>query len=277
MIKLGEYNVLKAIRRTDNGFYLADTEGVEVLLPNAYVSEELKEEDEIGVFVYKDSEDRPVATTLYPKIMLGEFACLKVINVNNIGAFMDWGLPKDLLCPFAEQRTEMLEGRSYIVYLLLDEKSDRLIATAKVNAHFETENIELEVGQEVDLLIAGKSDMGYKCVINQKYVGLIFANETFQKMRLGLETKGYVKNIREDKKIDISLQQESYKNIEPNSLFILEFLKENDGFSNITDKTDPIVIKEIFQMSKKSFKKAIGTLYKQKLIRIEEDGIYLVK
>ena len=275
MPELGKYNVLKAVRRTDHGFYLQDEEGVEVLLPNAYVSEELKEEDEIGVFVYKDSEDRVVATTIYPKISLGQFACLKVTSVTKVGAFLDWGLPKELLCPFSEQRNEMQEGRKYIVYLYLDEQTDRLVATTKVNKYFQTKNIELKEGDEVDLLIAGKSDLGYKCIINQTYVGLIFENETFQKMHLGLETKGYIKKIREDNKIDVSLQLESYKNILPHADLILKVLKENNGFLNLTDKSDPAVIKEIFQISKKAFKKALGSLYKKRLIRIEEEGIFL--
>lgn len=276
MPELGVYNVLTAIRRTDNGFYLADSEGVEVLLPNAYVSEELKIEDEIGVFVYKDSEDRPVATTLYPKISLGQFAYLKVLSVNQVGAFLDWGLPKDLLCPFSEQKVVMQEGKGYVVYLYIDEKTERLVASAKLNKFVEKENIKLVEGEEVDLLISGQTELGYTCIINQDYQGLIFVNETFQKINIGMEIRGFVKKIREDKKIDISLQKEGFKRIEPNSTKIIELLKENNGFINLTDKTHPTVIKEMLQMSKKAFKNALGSLYKQRIIRIEKEGIYLV-
>jgi predicted RNA-binding protein (virulence factor B family) len=217
MPELGKYNKLKINRQTDNGFYLIDEKEEEVLLPNAYLTKEMQIGDEIEVFVYKDSEDRITATTEKPFLQVGEFACLQVSMTSQIGAFLNWGLPKDLLCPFSEQAVKMLKGKRYIIHLYLDEKSERLVASSKINKYIEKENIELKEGQEVDLLIAGKVELGYKCIINNKYQGLIFDNEVFQDLHFGEKTKGFVKKIREDKKIDISLQQQGFKTVEPNA------------------------------------------------------------
>jgi predicted RNA-binding protein (virulence factor B family) len=276
MPELGKYNKLKINRQTDNGFYLIDAKEEEVLLPNAYLTKEMQIGDEIEVFVYKDSEDRITATTEKPLLQLGEFACLQVSMTSQIGAFLNWGLPKDLLCPFSEQAVKMLKGKRYIIHLYLDEKSERLVASSKINKYIEKENIELKEGQEVDLLIAGKVELGYKCIINNKYQGLIFDNEVFQDLHFGQEIKGFVKKIREDKKIDISLQQQGFKTVEPNAQKILDLLKQNNGFIDLTDKTDPEIIKSELEMSKKAFKKALGSLYKQKIVDIKEDGVYLV-
>jgi predicted RNA-binding protein (virulence factor B family) len=272
---LGDYNLLSAIRKTDHGFYLTNEKGEEVLLPNAYCPVNLNKGDEIKVFVYKDSEDRIVATTMEPKVVVNGFACLKVNNVNQVGAFFDWGLPKDLLCPFSEQRTKMQEGRTYIIYLYLDEKTDRLVASSKINKFLSHADGTLSEGDEVDILVSGRSELGYNCIINQKYAGLVFENETFQKMFLGLESRAFVKKIREDQKIDVSLQQFAHLHIESDAQKIVQLLKENSDFLPLTDKSDPHLIKEKLQMSKKSFKRALGSLYKNRLIRIETEGIYL--
>lgn len=275
---LGKYNKLIANRSTDNGFYLIDENENEVLMPNRYVTETLKEGDELNVFVYKDSEDRIVATTAVPTIQRHQFAYLKAKDVNRIGAFMDWGLEKDLLVPFIEQKSKMEAGKSYIVYLFLDQETDRLVASSKIEDFIEDEDVDLEEGQEVDLLVFKKTELGYKVIINNLFEGLIYHNEVFKILNVGDTLKGYVKPLREDGKIDLILQKPGYRNtIEPNSALILDLIKSNNGFLSLNDKSDPEDIKRIVGMSKKAFKKTIGTLYKQKLILIEKDGLYLTK
>ena len=274
---IGKKNKLLINRRTDNGFYLVDEDENEVLLPNKYIPQEAKEGDEIEVFVYKDSEDRPVATTLTPKIQRHEFAFLEVKDVNNYGAFLDWGLEKDLMVPFFEQAVKMESGKGYVVYLFLDQETDRLVATSKVEDFLEDEDVELEEGQEVDLLVFKKTDLGYKVIINNLFEGLIYHNEIFQPVQIGDALKGYIKTLREDKKIDVILQKTGYKNIiEPNSEKILNAIQQNDGFLPLNDKSSPEEIYTTLGMSKKVFKKAIGALYKQKVILIKNNGIYTI-
>lgn len=277
MITLGEYNLLRIDRILPQGAYLVDEEGNDVLLPNKYMSEDAKVDDEVEVFVYNDSEDRLIATNLKPKITLNEFAFLKVKDVNRFGAFMDWGLEKEILVPFSEQNQRMEIDRWYIVRLFLDEQSNRLVASNKLNKFIETDFISVEVGEEVDLLVIERSDLGYSLIINNVHRGLAFANETFRELNVGDTLTGFVKNIREDGKIDISLQKQGYENIEPSAMQILELLKEKDGFLDLTDKSEPEAIYSALQMSKKTFKKAIGGLYKRKLIRLSQEGIYLDK
>lgn len=276
MITLGEYNLLRIDRIMPQGAYLVDEEGNDVLLPNKYMLENAKVDDEVEVFVYTDSEDRIVATNLTPKITLNEFAFLKVIDVNRFGAFMDWGLEKDLMVPFSEQNQRMEINRWYVVRLFLDEQTNMLVASNKLNNFIETDFISVEVGEEVDLLVIERSELGFSFIINNVHRGLAFANETFRELNVGDVLKGYVKNIREDGKIDISLQKQGYENIEPSAMQILDLLKEKDGFLPLTDKSEPDEIAAQLQMSKKTFKKAIGGLYKSKLIRMAEDGIYLL-
>ena len=232
--------------------------------------------DDIEVFIYRDSEDRIIATTLEPKIQLNEFAYLQVKAVTQVGAFLDWGLEKDLFVPFREQNKKMEVDKWYAVYLYLDEDTDRLVASCKVNRFFEKENIDLTIGQEVDILVFEETDLGMNAVINNKYKGLIYENEIFQRIKIGTRTKAYVKNIRDDKRIDLSLQKQGYANVEPNAERILEKLKANNGFLDVTDKSDANYVMYQLEMSKKTFKKAVGALYRQRLIRIEDDGIYLV-
>lgn len=276
MLHLGIKNTLRILRGTGVGMFLGDDEGNDVLLPKKYVPENAIVGDDIEVFIYRDSEDRIIATNLEPKIQLNQFACLQVKSVTAIGAFLDWGLEKDLFVPFREQNKKMEEGRWYAVYLYLDEETDRLVASCKVNRYFEKENIDLQIGQEVDLLIFEETDLGLNAVINNKYKGLIYENEIFQRIKIGTRTKGFVKNIRDDNRVDLSLQKQGYANVEPNAERILEKLKANNGFLDVTDKSDANYVMYQLEMSKKTFKKAIGALYRQKIIRIEEDGIYLV-
>lgn len=274
-MNLGEFNLLSVKRRTLNGYYLIDDEDVEVLLPNKYVPTGMKPEDKISVFIFKDSEDRLTATTVRPKILLNEFGVLEVVDVNPVGAFLDWGLEKDLLVPYSEQVEKMKVGRSYPVYLYLDDKTKRLVATGKINRILERDEITVEKGEEVELLICNSTEIGINVVINNLHPGLLYDNELFQAVTPGERIVGYIKYIRPDKKIDVTLQKQGYENVEPNAMKILERLKDNNGFLNLTDKSDPVIILAKLEMSKKIFKKAIGSLYKKRLVRIEKDGIYL--
>ncbi len=276
MIALGEYNLLKIDRILDQGAYLVDEEGADVLLPNKYMNENAQIDDEVEVFIYNDSEDRLIATNLTPKITLNEFAFLQVKDVNRFGAFLDWGLEKDLLVPFSEQNQRMEINRWYVVRLLLDEKTNRLVASNKLNKFIETDYISVEVDEEVDILVIERTDLGYTVIINNVHRGLAFANETFKDLNVGDSLKAYVKNIREDGKIDISLQKQGYVNVEPSALLILEKMKKNDGFLALTDKSRPEEIYSQLEMSKKTFKKAIGGLYKRKIIQISKEGLHLL-
>ncbi|MCT4580028.1 MAG: S1-like domain-containing RNA-binding protein [Flavobacteriales bacterium] len=275
---LGKINTLTANRKTDNGFYLIDEKENEVLLPNKYVEENLKIGDSLAVFIYKDSEDRIVATTATPTIKRHEFAYLKVKDVNKYGAFLDWGLDKDLLVPFFEQKQKMEAGKSYVVYLYLDQETDRLVASSKIDDFIEDEDIDLIEDQEVSLIVTKKTDLGFKVIIDHLFEGLIYHNEIFQSIQIGDSLTGFVKPLREDGKIDIILQKLGYKNVnEPNSILILDKIKANNGFLGLNDKSSPEAIYNEIGLSKKAFKKAIGGLYKQKLILIEKNGLYLTK
>ncbi|MBC7487589.1 MAG: GntR family transcriptional regulator, partial [Cytophagaceae bacterium] len=232
--------------------------------------------DEIDVFVYRDSEDRLIATTLEPRIQLNGFASLRVKDVNDFGAFLDWGLEKDLMVPYREQTTRMRVGQYQIVYLYVDETTGRLAATNKLDRFLEDESEDLKEGQQVDLLVWTETDLGYNVVINQRYKGLLYKNQIFSVVEPGDEVTGYIKYVREDKKIDVSLQQQGFANIEVNAQVVLDRLKKNNGFLALTDDSSPEEIMDELQMSKKTFKKAIGTLYKQKLIVLEDKGISLL-
>ena len=277
-MELGKFNLLTILRASEPGLYLVDDNDDEVLLPNAYVTEEMKIGDELDVFLYKDSDDRLVATTLTPYVQLEEFAFLKVKEVNRFGAFLDWGLPKDLLVPFAEQLIKMEEGKSYLIFLIVDEESQRLIGSAKVNEFVYTDKIELKPGEKVDLLLYKMTDLGMHAIVNNNYHGLIFHSDLHKKIYPGDKISAYVKQVREDGKIDLSLNPIGFTNsIDKFSQIIIDTLNENSGFMNLTDKTSPEIIKEMLGMSKKAFKNAIGNLYKQKLIEISDEGIKLKK
>ncbi|MCF0039608.1 CvfB family protein [Dyadobacter fanqingshengii] len=276
MLFIGKYNHLTIERLTSVGMFLSDVEGEEVLLPNQYLTDEMQVGDNIKVFVYLDSEDRPVATTETPKIIRNEFALLEVTDVTEHGAFMDWGLIKDLFVPFREQSTPMQLGEWHVVFLYLDQKSSRLIASTKIDRFLENERLTVAEGDEVDLLIFSKSDLGYNAIVNQYHKGLIYGNEVFREIKIGDSLKGYVKKIREENKLDLSLQKTGYEIVEPTAQFILDELKKANGFLNLSDSSSPEDIYKKLQISKKVFKKAIGGLYKQGLIKIGDDGISLV-
>jgi predicted RNA-binding protein (virulence factor B family) len=276
MLFIGKYNHLTIERVTSVGMFLSDVEGEEVLLPNQYITDEMQVGDTIKVFVYLDSEDRPVATTQTPKIVRNEFAYLLVKDVSEYGAFMDWGLIKDLFVPFREQSKPMEIGEGYVVFLYLDQKSSRLLASSKIDKFLESERLTVAEGDEVDLLIWQKTDLGYNVVVNQYHKGLLYANEVFRELNIGDSLKGYVKKIREENKLDISLQKTGYEVVEPSAQEILDELKKENGFLPLSDSSSPEDIYKRLKISKKVFKKAIGGLYKQGIIKIADDGIYLV-
>ena len=276
MLFIGKYNNLTIQRLTSVGMFLSDVEGEEVLLPNQYLTDEMQIDDTIRVFVYLDSEDRPVATTETPKIVRNEFAFLEVKDVTEHGAFMDWGLIKDLFVPFREQSTPMEPGEWHVVFLYLDQKSSRLIASTKIDRFLDNERLTVKEGDEVDLLIWQQTDLGYNAIVNQYYKGLIYANEVFREINIGDSLKGFVKKIREENKLDISLQKSGYEVVEPTARQILDELKKSSGFLNLSDNSSPEEIYKRLQISKKVFKKAIGGLYRQGHIKISDDGIRLI-
>ncbi len=275
MIHIGEYNTLTILRETEPGLFLSDEEDNEVLLPNRYVPEEFKIWDKLDVFVYLDNDERMVAVTDKPHITRGQFAMLRCNQVTNHGAFLDWGMVKELFCPFREQAFNMKKGGWYLVYCYLDEESERLVASSKTNRFLDNSELTVNQFDEVDLIVSHPSDIGMNVIVNNIYLGLIFNDDIYKDLSIGDKLKGIVKKIRPDNKLDISLGQIGYRNIEPNAETIMHELHDSDGFLKLTDKSSPEDIKEILQMSKKSFKKAIGTLYKQRLISIEEEGIRL--
>lgn len=275
MIEIGKYNTLKIARATKVGLYLTDGE-TDILLPNKYVPKEYEIGGEIEVFVYLDHEERPVATTLEPYIFLNEFALLRVNYTNKFGAFMNWGMEKDLFVPFKEQARSMEQGKRYLVYMYLDEKTNRLVGSSKTNQFLNNDEITVEVGEEVDLIVSHITDVGINVIINEKHKGLLYKNEVFEDLRTGDRIIGYIKTIRPDGKIDVSRQPFGMERIDASAQAILDELKASRGFLRLNDDSHPEDIKTVLQMSKKTFKKAIGTLYKQKLIDIKEDGIYLL-
>ena len=277
MIHIGDYNKLIILRDTEPGLFLGDSEDQEVLLPNRYVPENFEIGEQIDVFVYLDNEERLVAVTDHPYIKKGEFALLRCNSVKDIGAFLDWGLVKELFCPFREQAFPMKIGGWYLVFCYLDETSDRLVASSKTNRFLDNKELSVEAFDEVDLIVSHPSDLGMNVIVNKMHLGLIFNQDLFKDISVGDKLKGIVKKIRPGNKLDITLDKIGYRNIEPNAQLILEYLLNNEnGFIKLTDKSSPEAIKSILQMSKKSFKKAVGTLYKQRRIRIEIDGIYLI-
>ncbi|MCK5782130.1 MAG: GntR family transcriptional regulator [Flavobacteriales bacterium] len=275
-LEIGVYHNLTILRETAVGLFLGDDDNNEVLLPNKYVPEDFKVDEKLRVFVYLDSGERRIATTIVPKLIKGEFGFLKCNATNKTGAFLDLGLEKDLFVPFKEQAKKMEEGKSYNVYMFLDEETDRLLGSNKLSKYFKNEDVDLEQNQAVDLLIDKKSDLGINVIVNDKYTGFIFSNQIFQPLRYGERISGYVKEVREDGKIDITLQKQGIDSIEPNAYLIIDTLEANEGFIPLNDKSDPELIREKLGVSKKIFKKAIGALYKERMIEIKEDGIYLI-
>lgn len=277
MLTIGVHHTLKIDRSTQVGLFLTDGKD-DVLLPVKYVPNEYEIGQDITVFVYLDHEERPVATTLKPYITLGDFAFLRVNYTNQFGAFLDWGLEKDLFVPFKEQARPMEQGKRYLVHLFLDEKTNRLVGSSKINQFLDKEPSGLTSGEEVHLIISHITDIGINVIINGRFRGLVYKNEVYEdKIRPGDKTKGFVKIVRPDGKIDVSLHRVGFESIEENAQIVLDELKSSRGFLRLTDNSHPEDIKTVLKMSKKTFKKAIGALYRQKLIEIREDGIYLVK
>ncbi len=273
MIKIGSYNELEVIKKTNIGIYLG-TQAESVFLPQRKVPANTQIGDKLTVFVYTDSQDRPIATTERPKAAAGEFACLRVMDVTPFGVFMDWGLDKDLLVPFKHQHQRMEKGRKYVVRLCLDEKTNRVIGVSKLNQFLSDKPVDIKEGQKVSLLVYGFMEVGMMVIVDHKYAGLLYRNEVFEKLFIGDEREGYVKKIREDGKIDVSLQKQGHLAIDDSKTAVLAALEKSSGFLPYHDKSDPEDIKHIFKMSKKAFKKAIGGLYKDKKIKISEEGIH---
>ena len=275
MIEIGKFNTLKILRDTEPGLFLGDDQDNEVLLPNRYVPQDFELDEMIDVFVYLDNEERLVAVTDTPYIQKGEFALLRCNAVNEFGAFMDWGMVKELFCPFVEQAFKMIGGGWYLVYCYLDEKTERLVASSKTNRFLTNNNLNIEIHEEVELIVSHPSALGMNVIINNSHLGLIYKDDIFKDLSIGDKIKGYVKKIREGNKIDVVLQKMGYRNIEPSAKELLKLISIHNGKLSITDKSSPEEIRSIAQMSKKSFKKAVGSLYKKRLISLENDGIYL--
>jgi len=273
MIAIGQYNTLKIARFTSVGAYLTDGEQ-DILLPTKYLTRDLAVDQEVEVFVYLDQEERPVATTLEPKIYLHEFALLKVNFVNQYGAFLDMGLEKDLFVPFREQARPMEANKRYLVYMYLDEKTNRLVGSSKLNQFLNQTPAPYQSGEEVDLIVSHITDSGINVIINEQHKGLMYKNEVFEDLRTGDRIIGYIKNVRPDGKIDVARTPVHFTlKVDKLSQKILNELEANDGFLGLHDKSHPEEIKDILGMSKKAFKQTIGTLFKRKKIEITEDGI----
>ncbi|MCF8257948.1 MAG: GntR family transcriptional regulator [Flavobacteriales bacterium] len=276
-MEIGRSNTLELLRITSVGAFLGDAEGNDVLLPTKWIPEGAAIGDHLEVFVYTDSEDRPIATTLTPNACVNEFGFMRVNQVNDVGAFLDWGIEKDLFVPFREQRLKMEEGRSYVVYLYFDIATGRVAASNRTARFLDNETLTVNEGDAVDLLVFARTDLGYKVIVNNIHSGIIYGNESIRPLNVGEKHSGYVRKVREDNKLDISLQPIGYAAVEPNSQHVLDLLKANKGFLPYTDRTDPDIIRDRLGMSKKVFKKAVGLLYRERRILIEDTGLRLVK
>lgn len=275
MIKLGQHNTLDIERSSPHGLYLSDELGNEVLLPNKFVTDDMKIGDEAEVFIYKDAHDRLVATTEQPLLKVGQIALLEVFDVSNVGAFVDWGLEKHLLIPFSEQGRRLEAGDSALVYMYLDEDTHRLVGTTKITKHLDGDINALEIGQAVDLVMWYPTQLGFTAIIENSYIGLVYHDDIYERIRTGEERVGYIKRIREDGKIDLSLRPFGYNKVNGEADKILEYLHAHDGSMPFTDKTSPDEIARVFKMSKKVFKKSLGLLYKQKRVVLHKDKTVL--
>lgn len=277
MIEIGKYNALTILRKTSVGYFLGDDSGEDVLLPNKYCPQDAAVGDALKVFVYRDHEERKVATTLEPNILLNTFALLQVSAVTEVGAFMDWGLEKELLVPFREQRQKMEVGRWYLIYLFIDKETDRLVGSNKLEKFLSNEALTMKVGDKVNILVMRKTEIGYSLIINMKHKGLIFQSDIFRELHVGDSLEGYIKAIREDNKIDVSLSPIGYARFnDVNMELIWRELEKNGGKLPLSDKSSPEEIYDRLGISKKAFKKAIGALYIAKSIRIEPGYIELL-
>lgn len=274
-IELGKFNTLKIVKEVDFGLYLDGGDEGEILLPKRYMPEHWQIGDELRVFIYLDNEERLVATTLTPYVQVGGFASLEVTWINKYGAFLDWGLMKDLFCPFREQKQRMEVGRRYMVYVYVDDESFRIVASARIEHFLDRDKPAYEPWQEVSIMAWQPTPLGYKVIVDGKYSGLLYRDEVFRPMRQGLQLKAYVKQIREDGKLDIALQKPGYGNVEDFAHVLLQYLRDHGGRTPLGDKSDSQQIYDTFGVSKKVFKKAVGDLYKRRLITISPQGLRL--
>lgn len=274
-IRLGDYNTLKVVKAVDFGLYLDGGDEGEILMPKRYVPNGTKIGDELEVFVYLDQDERPVATTEKPLAKVGDFAYLECTWVNEYGAFLNWGLMKDVLCPFHEQKMRMVKGNSYIVHIHIDEESYRIVASAKVEHYFDTSRPHYRHGEEVDVLVWQKTDLGFKVIIDNSRPALVYENQIFKPIHTGDRMKGYISAVRDDGKIDVTLQPTGRRQTIDFAETLLQYLREHGGTCDLGDKSPAEDIKERFEVSKKTYKKAIGDLYKRHLITINEQGIKL--
>lgn len=274
-ISLGDYNKLSITRFVDFGAYLDGGEEGDILMPAKYVPEGAREGDELNVFVYLDQEERLVATTEHPLAKVGEFACLEVAWVNQYGAFLKWGLVKDLFCPYAEQKKKMAVGEHHVVHVHIDDESYRIVASAKVEHYLSQDPPDYYHNESVDLLIWQRTELGYKVIVDNLYAGLVYNNQIYRHIHTGERLKGYIDLVRSDGKIDVMLQPSGRQQTKDFADTLTDWLIAHDGFCEYGDKTDPETIKLVFGVSKKTFKRAIGDLYKHRVITIDEDGLRL--
>ena len=275
--QIGKFNTLSVIAITDNGAYLDAGELGEILLPKRYLPEPCEVDDEVEVFIYADSADRLVATTETPYAQVGEFASLKVAQVNKLGAFLDWGLKKDLLVPFNQQYKKMEVGKRYLVHVYLDTRTERIAASSKIDKYVDIWPAEYQQGDKVELIIAAKTDLGFKAIINHRNWGLIFQNEIFKKLHVGQRTTGYIKNIREDGRIDLSLSRAGKGKVIDFADTLINYLEQNKGFCSLHDKSKPEEIMRLFSVSKKTYKATVGNLMKKEKVKLVKGGIQLIK
>lgn len=272
---LGKYNQLEVVKEVDFGVYLNGGDDGEILLPTRYVPEGCRPGDILNVFIYLDNEERLIATTLQPLVQVDEFACLEVAWVNEYGAFLDWGLMKDLFVPFREQKMKMQKGHRYVIHAHVDENSYRIMASAKVEKYLSKEMPPYQQGEEVNVMIWQKTDLGYKVIVDNRFGGLVYQREIFQVLEPGMKMQAYVRQVREDGKIDLTLQKDGFQKVDDFSEVLFLYIKEQGGYTHLNDKSAAEEIYETFGVSKKTFKKAVGDLYKKRLILLVEDGIRL--
>ena len=276
MIEIGYTNRMQILRKSDNGLYLNGEDLGEILLPKKYVLEDYKIGGEVDVFLYTDSEDRLVATTDTPFAHVGQFAWLECLENTKVGAFLDWGLDKDLFLPFSEQKERPLVGRKYFVYIYLDQNTNRIVASMKLNKFLDPRDPEYYHGEKVEIFIHQRTEIGYKVIVDNSHWGMIYNSEMFRDVKSGEYTYGYVNKIREDNRIDVMLEKSSAKLVDSTEEAIYQKIKDNGGFLPYSDKSSPEDIMRVFGISKKIFKKAIGGLYKQRMIAILDNGIKIV-
>lgn len=276
-IELGKFNQLEVVKEVDFGLYLDGGEEGEILLPTRYVPEGCQVGDMLNVFLYLDIDERLIATTLTPLVQVGQFACLEVAWVNQFGAFLNWGLMKDLFVPFSEQKMKMQVGWKYVIHAHLDDESYRIVASAKVERYLSKDIPDYAPGTEVDILIWQKTDLGFKAIIDNKHSGLLYENEIFCTLETGMQMRAFVKQVREDGKVDLILQKPGFEKIDDFSKTLLDYIKEHGGRIHLNDKSPAEDIYDTFGVSKKTFKKGVGDLYKKRLISLQENGITLAE